>query len=282
MNSETGHAATFTINAASKYDSETKAKTHIEIRSVGKTYVSTRESLIALKNIELGVSEGQFVSVLGPSGCGKSTLLKCIAGLEKPSVGQISVNGEVVTKPPANLGVVFQRDLLLDWRTALDNVLVTAEFLGLPRRDFVERARSLLRTYGLEGYENCYPWEMSGGMRQRVAICRAMLSNPSLLLMDEPFGALDALTRDELNLELQNRWLADRKTVVFVTHGISEAVFLSDRVVLMRKNPGSIVEDVTIDLPRPRSMDIRDSPEFAAYTSAIRQIMNKSNSTAGR
>jgi NitT/TauT family transport system ATP-binding protein len=248
-------------------------KVHIAVSNVSKIYRSAREPLVALKDIDLDIPSGQFVSILGPSGCGKSTLLKCIAGLEPLSGGRIAVDGEIVNRPPKDLGVVFQRDVLFDWRTTLDNVLITAEFLRLPRRDFVDRARALLKTYGLEGYENRYPWEMSGGMRQRVAICRAMLNNPSLLLMDEPFGALDALTRDELNLELQDRWFADRKTIVFITHGIAEAAFLSDRVVIMGKNPGRIVADLNIDLQRPRAISVRDTLAFTNYTGMIRQIM---------
>jgi NitT/TauT family transport system ATP-binding protein len=250
---------------------------HISIRNVEKVYRSQRGSVVALENVSLDVATGEFVSILGPSGCGKSTLLKCIAGLEPLSGGEIFVSKKRIVEPPKDLGVVFQRDILFDWRTALDNVLVTVEFLGLKRRDYEARAGSLLATYGLAGYENRYPWELSGGQRQRVAICRAMVHDPQFLLMDEPFGALDALTRDELNLELQNRWFADRKTIIFITHGIAEAVFLSDRVIVMGRNPGRIIADVKIDLPRPRAVALRDTAAFTAYTGRLRAIMDDAN-----
>jgi NitT/TauT family transport system ATP-binding protein len=246
---------------------------HVDIRNVGKTYRSVRGPITALADVSLQIRAGEFVSLLGPSGCGKSTLLKCVAGLEPITAGEIRVAGKPVTLPPENLGVVFQRDILFDWRTVLDNVLITAEFLRLPKRQFVDRARDLLALFGLRDFENRYPWELSGGMRQRVAICRALLTDPKFLLMDEPFGALDALTRDELNVELQDRWLSDKKTILFITHGIVEAAFLSDRVAIMGRNPGRIVEEVSIDLPRPRSLSVRDSTAFTKYTAKIRQVM---------
>jgi NitT/TauT family transport system ATP-binding protein len=249
------------------------ATTQVEVRGITKTYRSARGPFTALADISFDVAAGEFVSVVGPSGCGKSTILKCVAGLEPVTLGEVRIGGTVVTTPPSGLGVVFQRDLLFDWRTVLDNVLITAEFLHLPRRDFIARGRALLALFGLEGFENRFPWELSGGMRQRVAICRALLADPKFLLMDEPFGALDALTRDELNIELQSLWLADQKTIIFITHGISEAVFLSDRVLIMDRNPGRIVEDLRIDLPRPRPLAIRETPEFARYSGAIRKVM---------
>jgi NitT/TauT family transport system ATP-binding protein len=252
---------------------KTVATKQVEMRGVTKTYRSVRGAFTALSDINLEVRAGEFVSIVGPSGCGKSTILKCVAGLEPVSSGEIRVTGKQVTSPPDDLGVVFQRDLLFDWRNVLDNVLITAEFLHLPRRDFVKRAEELLALFGLHGFENRFPWELSGGMRQRVAICRALLANPKFLLMDEPFGALDALTRDELNIELQDMWLSDKKTVIFITHGISEAVFLSDRVVIMDRNPGRIVEEMAIDLPRPRPLAIRETADFARYSGRIRQIM---------
>ncbi len=245
------------------------------VDKVEKSFNSPRGVITALHDVNLDLAAGEFVSIVGPSGCGKSTLLKCIAGLEEITSGEISVGGAPVHSPPEGLGVVFQRDVLFDWRTILDNVLVTAEFLRLPRRDFVARAKQLLETFGLGGYEARYPWELSGGMRQRVAICRALLCDPKFVLMDEPFGALDALTRDDLNLELQTRWNADKKTILFVTHSIAEAVFLSDRVIVMDKNPGRIVAEIVIDLPRPRPLTVRDTPPFAAHSAKIRQIMTK-------
>jgi NitT/TauT family transport system ATP-binding protein len=246
------------------------------IQDVSKVYDSGRGRLTALAGIDLEVADGEFVSIVGPSGCGKSTLLRCVAGLETITDGEIIVGGVRVDRPPPDIGIVFQRDVLFDWRTILDNVLVTAEFLNLDLTEYRPRAQRLLATFGLGGFEKRYPWELSGGMRQRVAICRALLCHPKFLLMDEPFGALDALTRDDLNLELQDVWLQTKKAVIFITHGISEAVFLSDRVLVMDRNPGRIIADVRIDLPRPRPLEIRDTQAFATYTGQIRKLMPKS------
>lgn len=248
------------------------AMAYVSITSVGKSYGSVRGPVHALQDISLDVREAEFVSILGPSGCGKSTLLKCVAGLEPVSSGSIALHGRPLSGPPKSMGMVFQRDVLLDWRTILDNVLITAEFAGIPRAAVKGRAMQLLRRFGLDGYEGRHPWELSGGMRQRVSICRALLCDPELLLMDEPFGALDAMTRDDLNLELARIWQDARKTVLFVTHGIIEAIFLSDRVVMMDRNPGRIVEVVDIDLPRPRHLSVRETPEFARYAAHIRHL----------
>ncbi|MGE0715170.1 MAG: ABC transporter ATP-binding protein [Alphaproteobacteria bacterium] len=242
----------------------------VAVSGLSKVYESDRGPVEALAGIDLAVRDCEFLTVLGPSGCGKSTLLKCVAGLEPISAGSIVIDGRTVTRPPPDLGIVFQRDLLLDWRTNLDNVLISVEFLGLRRRDYIERARSLLDVFGLAGFEDRYPWELSGGMRQRVAICRALVDDPGFLLMDEPFGALDALTRDELNLELQRIWLRDRKTVLFITHSVPEAVFLSDRVIVMDRNPGRIAAEFTVDLPRPRSLADRDTAPFIRLAAEIR------------
>lgn len=244
--------------------------TGVDIRGVGKIYSSPRGPVPALLDIELDIAEGEFVSVVGPSGCGKSTLLKLVAGLEEVTSGTIHVGGHPLAGPPDNLAVVFQRDVLLDWRTILDNVLLSIEFLGRSRSDHRDRALALLNRFGLAGFENRYPWELSGGMRQRASICRALLTDPHLLLMDEPFGALDAMTRDDLNLELARIWQETRKTLLFITHSIAEAVFLSDRVVMMGKAPGMIVDTITIDLPRPRSLAVRESAAFTAYVAKIR------------
>ncbi|MFG1207595.1 ABC transporter ATP-binding protein [Xanthobacter flavus] len=257
-------------HVASMTDAPTMA--YLSISGVRKTYGSPRGPVTALKGIDLEVNEGEFVSILGPSGCGKSTLLKCIAGLENASAGKIAVDGRALKGPPQNMGIVFQRDVLLDWRTILDNVLITAEFAGLKGPAVRERALALLGRFGLGGFESRHPWELSGGMRQRAAICRALLCDPKLLLMDEPFGALDAMTRDDLNLELARIWQDTRKTVVFVTHGITEAIFLSDRVVMMDRNPGRIVEIIDIDLPRPRHLAVRESAEFGRYVAHVRHL----------
>jgi NitT/TauT family transport system ATP-binding protein len=243
--------------------------------NVEKRFISTRGNFLALKDILLDVAPGEFVSILGPSGCGKSTLLKCIGGLTNVTGGEIRIAGERVTAPPANAGFVFQRDVLLDWRTVLDNILLPAEFAGLNKAKYIPRAEELLKTLGLEGQGARFPWELSGGMRQRVAICRGLLLDPALILMDEPFGALDAITRDELNLELSRLWATFNKTVLFITHGITEAVFLSTRVVVMDKNPGRIVEVVDINLPRLRTLAVRETPEFIGYTRQLRSIFEQ-------
>jgi NitT/TauT family transport system ATP-binding protein len=246
------------------------ADAYVSLSRVGKTYSSSRGPVAALLNIDLDIRPREFVSVVGPSGCGKSTLLKLVAGLETVTSGTARVDGRPLDGPPDRLGVVFQRDVLLDWRTILDNVLLSIEFTRTPRADERARALALLQRFGLGGFEHRFPWELSGGMRQRASICRALLADPDLLLMDEPFGALDAMTRDDLNVELAQIWQDTRKTLLFITHSIVEAVFLSDRVVMMSKAPGMIVDTITIDLPRPRRLAVRDSAEFAAYVHRIR------------
>ncbi len=252
--------------------SASHAAASVDIRGVGKTYRSRRGDVAALSGIDLHIRAGEFVSVLGPSGCGKSTLLRCLAGLDRATSGEIAIDGRPQDGPPDGLGVVFQRDVLLDWRTVLANVLLPIEVRRLNPADWEQKARDLLALLGLTGFEDRHPWELSGGMRQRVSICRALLMNPSLLLMDEPFGALDAMTRDELNLELQRIWIGDAKTVFFVTHSIPEAVFLGDRVVVMSPSPGRIVEIVDVNLPRPRDLDIRETPEFGVLVRHIRGL----------
>jgi NitT/TauT family transport system ATP-binding protein len=246
------------------------AASYVSLDHAGKTYTSSRGPVAALENISLDIRPREFVSVVGPSGCGKSTLLKLVAGLENVSSGKVVVDGKVLDGPPDRLGMVFQRDVLLDWRTILDNVLLSIEFTRKPRADERERAMALINRFGLGGFEHRFPWELSGGMRQRASICRALLADPELLLMDEPFGALDAMTRDDLNVELAQIWQDTRKTLLFITHSIVEAVFLSDRVVMMSKAPGMVVDTITIELSRPRRLAVRDSAEFAAYVHRIR------------
>jgi NitT/TauT family transport system ATP-binding protein len=198
-------------------------------------------------------------------------MLMIVGGLVGRSAGEVAVGGVAVTRPLTDIGIVFQRDLLFDWRTVLGNVMLQADIRGLDRRRAREKALALLDKVGLKGFEAHYPWQLSGGMRQRVAICRALLHDAGLLLLDEPFGALDALTRDQMNLDLQRLWLQERRTTILVTHSISEAVFLSDRVAVMSPRPGRIVQDVTVDLPRPRTLEMRDSPQFADYQREIRK-----------
>jgi NitT/TauT family transport system ATP-binding protein len=246
----------------------------ITVDGVSKYYETADEDVHAVQDVSLTVGSGEFVSLLGPSGCGKSTLLLMLAGLVEQTMGDIEIDGNEVDGPYTDLGIVFQEPVLLDWRKVLPNLLIQAEMRGLRKQAYVERARELLELVGLETFEDRFPYELSGGMRQRVAICRALLHDPPLLLMDEPFGALDALTRDQLNVDLQSIWMGSAKTVVFVTHSIPEAVFLSDRVVVMSPRPGKVEEILEIDLPRPRPLSIRETPEFGRYTSEIQRVFN--------
>jgi NitT/TauT family transport system ATP-binding protein len=248
----------------------------IEIGKISKTFAARDGApTTAVDNVDLSIGDSEFVSLLGPSGCGKSTLLSLIAGLIQPTSGEVRIDGRVVAAPYTKLGIVFQSDLLLDWRTVLGNVLFQFEMRGQDPRPHAERARALIASVGLAGFEAKYPWELSGGMRQRVAICRALIHDPPLLLMDEPFGALDALTREQLQVDLQRLWQSTRKTVVFVTHSIGEAVFLSDRVVVMTPRPGRIKQVLPIELPRPRDLGVRDSDRFGAHVRHINHLFQE-------
>jgi len=247
----------------------------IHASDVVKRFGNGEKSLTALDGISIDISEGEFVSLLGPSGCGKSTFLRCLAGIETASSGTLLIDGRPVDGPPDRLGMAFQRDALLDWFDVLENVLLPADFSGKRKRDHELRARELLAMVGLGGFVNAYPRALSGGMRQRVAMCRSLLLDPRLLLMDEPFGALDALTRDQLNVDLHHLSQQRKMTAVFVTHSISEAVFLSTRVIVFSPRPGRVVEDISIDLPRERRLAVRESPEFLGYTRHIRGLFEK-------
>ena len=247
-----------------------RAAAGIEVRGVRKHFRDG--DVTALEEVSLSIAPGEFISVLGPSGCGKSTLLRCIAGLEVPSSGSITVGGVDVKDPPEGLGMVFQRDALLDWRTVADNLMLPVDFRRGNRAAARARAEGLLALTGLKGFEARYPSQLSGGMRQRVALCRALVDDPVLLLMDEPFGALDALTRDQMNIELQRMWLTEHKTVLFVTHSITEAIFLGDRVVVMTPRPGRIADLIEVDLPRPRRLALRSSEQFLRYATHIRTL----------
>lgn len=231
--------------------------------------------LLALDGISLDIADGEFVSLLGPSGCGKSTFLRCLAGLDRPTSGTLRLESKPIQGPPDRLGIAFQRDALLDWFNVLENVLLPADFGGFSKRDYEPRARELLRMVGLKDFADAYPSALSGGMRQRVAICRSLLLTPKLLLMDEPFGALDALTRDQLNIDLHHLWAEQRMTAVFVTHSIAEAVFLSTRIVVFSPRPGRIVENVTLDLPANRHLALREAPDFLAYTRRFRGLFEQ-------
>ena len=226
----------------------------------------------ALDGVSLDIAKGEFIALLGPSGCGKTTLLKTLAGLMEGShQGRVTLEGQPITGPSLNVGVVFQEPTLLPWRTVLDNVLLPVELVHLDPLVYRPRALELMHKVGLAGFEHKYPKELSGGMRQRAGICRALVRDPELLLMDEPFGALDALTREFLNVELQRLWLDSGKTVVFVTHSIPEAVFLADRVVVMSPRPGRIAEVIDITTPRPRRLDDMSRPEVGEVLGHIRQ-----------
>ncbi len=243
-------------------------KTLLSIRNVKKTFKTREGELEALGDVTFDVYPGEFVSIVGPSGCGKTTLLKILAGLLEKSAGEIVVDEESfdITR---EVGFVFQKPLLLHWRKVFDNVLLPVEILRMDRASVRKRAEELLDLVGLKGFENSYPNELSGGMQQRVSIARALIHDPKLLLMDEPFGALDAITRERMNLELLRIWQEARKTILFVTHGINEAVFLSDRVIVLSSRPSRMVKALDIRLPRPRTLEVRTSPEFGKYTLEI-------------
>jgi NitT/TauT family transport system ATP-binding protein len=244
----------------------------IELQNVSRHFDSGTERVHALDNVSLNIDAGQFVSVVGPSGCGKSTLLMLVAGLQKASSGNVIVNGVPVDRPQTNVGIVFQTPVLMAWRNVLDNVLVQIEMRqGLDKEHYRTRALALLKSVGLEGFERHLPHQLSGGMRQRVAIIRALIHNPPLLLMDEPLGALDELTRDQMLLDLRSICTEGDKTVLFITHSIREAVFLSDRIVVMTPRPGRIDSTVDVDLPRPRGLAVQDTSNFVQYSRRIRE-----------
>lgn len=244
----------------------------VKIDQLSKIYAVGDGVVNALAPTSLEVRPGEFISIVGPSGCGKSTMLLMTAGLVPMTAGTVTIGDTQVRGPYTDLGIVFQDPVLLDWRSVVENVLLQIQIRGMDKKKFRQRAAELLELVGLTGFEERNPYELSGGMRQRVSICRALVHDPPLLLMDEPFGALDALARDQLNLDLQTIWLGSNKTVFFVTHSISEAVFLSDRVVVMSPRPGKIVDILDIDLPRPRHLSVRETPEFGAYAKEIRRI----------
>jgi len=247
----------------------------LSIEHLGKSYKTRHGQRIeALQDINLTIGDGEFVTVVGPSGCGKSTLLKILAGLERRSSGSVRFAGQVIEGPTRELGLVFQAPVLLAWRTVLDNVMLPIEVQKRDRASHLVKAHALLAMVGLEGFAHRYPFELSGGMQQRVSICRALIHDPSFLLMDEPFGALDAMNRETMNLELLKIWKESRKTALLVTHSIPEAVFLANRVVAMSPRPGRIMECITIDLPRPRTLEMFTSKTFGRHVSHIRELFN--------
>jgi len=246
----------------------------IAVKDLSKRYHARDGHIAALEGITFGVREGEFLAVVGPSGCGKSTLLKILAGLLPPSSGGAFLRGTPIAGPRRDIGVVFQSPVLFPWRTVLDNVLLPVDVQGLGRARHVQAARDLLALVGLKGFEHRHPWELSGGMQQRVAITRALIHEPALLLMDEPFGALDAMTREHMNLELQRILMEERKTVLFITHSIPEAVFLADRVLVMSPRPGRILDDVRVSMPRPRSLVALNAQDFGDTVRGIRARFN--------
>ena len=246
---------------------------YLEFRDLSKIYGADDGPVRALDGINIAQRKHEFLSILGPSGCGKSTLLMIAAGLIPSSHGQVVVQGERIVKPRTDVGIVFQNPVLLEWRTALGNIMLQAEARKLDRAVAEKRARELLASVGLSGFEDKYPDQLSGGMRQRVSICRALIHNPPQMLMDEPFGALDALTRDQLVLDIQRIWNEARMTVLFITHSVPEAVFLSDRVIVMTPRPGRVDQIIDIDLPRPRTLSMRETPEFNHYNRQILDLL---------
>ncbi|NJC84402.1 ABC transporter ATP-binding protein [Planosporangium mesophilum] len=252
----------------------------VEIDDVAVRFRTKKKDVTALTDVSLRIEPGEFVSIVGASGCGKSTLLKLVSGLLRPSSGQVRLHGEDVRGPRRDIGYVFQRAALLEWRSARRNILLQAEMRGMPRAQARERADELMAMTGLTGFEDAYPNELSGGMQQRVALCRALLHRPPVLLMDEPFGALDALTREQMNVELRRIWQETGTTVMLVTHSIAEAVYLANRVVVMTPRPGTIAELIDVDLPVERDYGkTMSEPEFARGTGRIRDLLGAASAS---
>lgn len=238
-------------------------------RGLTKVFGTGPDAHHALGPIDLDIKPGEFVGLIGPSGCGKSTAMLLVAGLEPVTEGSIEIDGNPLTAPISEVGIVFQDHLLLEFRTAMKNVMLQQEIRGLDKRMMQDRANALFAKLGLVGAEDRYPWQLSGGMRQRVSIARALVHDPSMLLMDEPFGALDAITRTQIRHDLETLWLETRKTVLFITHSIEEAVGLSDRILVMSNGPGTIVDEIHVDLPRPRPAHLGEYPDFSKYAQRI-------------
>ncbi len=249
----------------------------IRIENLRKVFRVSGRELVAVQDVTLQVQEGELVSIVGPSGCGKSTVLSILSGLLPADGGVVEIgNAETPFTPGRDVGMVFQKALLLKWRTILDNVMLPAEILGLPTRPTRARAQELLQMVGLGDFAEAYPQQLSGGMQQRAAIARALIHDPKLILMDEPFGALDALTREKMNLELLRIWRESRKTILFVTHGIQEAVFLGSQVAVMTAGPARMADHFRIDLPEPRQLDIKTTEAFGAYARRIYGLLGLS------
>jgi NitT/TauT family transport system ATP-binding protein len=253
---------------------QNQASAKIEFREVTKAFGSGAKRMVALSGIDLAIEDGQFVSILGESGCGKTTLLRIAAGLISPTSGHVLMDGTPVTQPGRDMGFVFQQSVLLEWRTVLENILLPVEIFKLDMKEHRRKALDLLKMMGLGGFENHFPIQLSGGMQQRVSIARALILSPSVLLMDEPFGALDAITREQMNIELLRIWSLSRITAVFITHDISEAAFLSDHVVLLGSRPGQVKQIFEIDLPRPRTAEHRYGSIFTRLCRDMKHAMS--------
>jgi NitT/TauT family transport system ATP-binding protein len=250
------------------------AEPFIHLAGVKKVYRTRGKEFLAVSQATFDVEEGELVALVGPSGCGKTTLLKILAGLHAYEAGEVRIGSAAQPFDPSrDIGMVFQQPLLLKWRRVIDNVLLPAEILGLPMAQSRERARDLLALVGLQGAEDRYPYELSGGMQQRASIARALVHDPKLILMDEPFGALDALTREKMNLELLRIWQTAKKTIVFVTHGITEAVFLGTRVIVLTSGPARMADNFLVDLPHPRTLDMKTQEKFGDYTRRIYRLL---------
>lgn len=247
----------------------------IEINDLRKEYKSARGSVLAVEDVTFSVSEGEFVVIVGPSGCGKSTLLKIIAGLLPFDKGQVRIGGKDVRGPARDVGLVFQNPVLFRWKTVIGNVLAPIELMGFEKKDYLHKAHELIGLAKLSGFEHKYPMELSGGMQQRVAICRALIYDPKVILMDEPFGALDAMTRDKMNLEVLRIWSEQKKTILFVTHSIYEAAFLADKIIALRDRPCRVRETINVELSRPRTLDVRATTEYGRYVSKLYGLLEE-------
>lgn len=243
----------------------------LEANSLRMTFYDPgRADLLALDGMSLAVAEGEFLAIVGPSGCGKSTLLRLLSGLLRPIAGEVRFRGQLLTAPRREIGLVFQRANLMPWRTVLGNIILPLEIARVPRDEMYRRAHELVKLMGLNGFADAFPHQLSGGMQQRVALARALVYEPSVMLLDEPFGSLDALTRERMNAELLRIWAMNGPTVVMVTHSISEAVLLADRVLVMSSRPGQVRAEFPVPLPRPRHISMTTEPEFLRLTRAIR------------
>jgi NitT/TauT family transport system ATP-binding protein len=254
---------------------ETGRPAALALRGVTHVYGTGDSSVPALTDIDLSVSDGEFVTIVGPSGCGKSTLLRIVAGLERPTTGQVQSHGNEVRGPSKSVGIVFQNAMLLPWRNTLKNILLPAEIQAprSQRRELAQKAGALLELVGLAGFERALPAQLSGGMQQRVSLARSLLLDPTILLMDEPFASLDAITREQLNLEVLRIWSEAKTTAFFITHSVDEAVVLSDRIIIMTPRPGRVHLEVDVDLPRPRSFEMLSSPNGSRLTALVRAAL---------